>query len=132
VHHCAETFANDSSLPSTIVKALKRTMAAEYSRELGIKVVAGKSRLASVGFKQGGIPGYGLRRMLVSAGRTAQQELASGERKSIAIGFFPKSFGGSLRSEDLGGGYPSPAGNRPFAAPSAYVPKSRQGPAKAD
>jgi DNA invertase Pin-like site-specific DNA recombinase len=38
VHYCAETFANDGSLPSLIMKALKRTMAGEYSRELGVKV----------------------------------------------------------------------------------------------
>jgi len=29
VHYCAETFANDGSLPSLIMKALKRTMAGE-------------------------------------------------------------------------------------------------------
>ena len=36
VHYCAETFANDGTLPSLIMKALKRTMAGEYSRELGV------------------------------------------------------------------------------------------------
>jgi DNA invertase Pin-like site-specific DNA recombinase len=55
VHYCAETFANDGSLPSLIMKALKRTMAGEYSRELGIKVLAGQKRLAFLGFKQGGV-----------------------------------------------------------------------------
>jgi DNA invertase Pin-like site-specific DNA recombinase len=30
VHYCAETFANDGSLASLIMKALKRTMAGEY------------------------------------------------------------------------------------------------------
>ena len=84
VHYCAETFANDGTLPSLIMKALKRTMAAEYSRELSVKVLAGQKRLASLGFKQGGMPGYGLRRMLVSAAGVPKQELAPGERKSIA------------------------------------------------
>ncbi len=84
VHYCAETFANDGSLPSLIMKALKRTMAGEYSRELGIKVLAGQKRLACLGFKQGGSPGYGLRRMLVSPDREIKQRLAAGERKSIA------------------------------------------------
>lgn len=84
VHYCAETFANDGSLPSLIMKALKRTMAGEYSRELGVKVLAGQKRLARLGFKQGGVPGYGLRRMLVSANGTPKQELASGERKSLS------------------------------------------------
>jgi len=84
VHYCAETFANDGSLPSLIMKAIKRTMAGEYSRELGTKVLAGQKRLASLGFKQGGLPGYGLRRMLISQAGVPKQELVSGERKSIA------------------------------------------------
>src|SRR4029077_18190282 len=67
VHYCAETFANDNTLSSLIMKALKRTMAGEYSRELGVKVIEGMNRLTLLGFKQGGMPGYGLRRMLVSA-----------------------------------------------------------------
>lgn len=84
VHYCAETFANDGSLPSLIMKALKRTMAGEYSRELGVKVLAGQKRLALLGFKQGGLPGYGLRRMLVSPNKIPKQSLNLGERKSIA------------------------------------------------
>jgi DNA invertase Pin-like site-specific DNA recombinase len=84
VHYCAETFANDGTLPSLIMKTLKRTMAAEFSRELGVKVLAGQKRLAALGFKQGGIPGYGLRRLLISSDRQPKQQLQSGERKSIA------------------------------------------------
>jgi DNA invertase Pin-like site-specific DNA recombinase len=84
VHYCAETFANDGTFSSLIMKALKRTMAGEFSRELGVKVLAGHRRLAHLGFRQGGIPGYGLRRMLVSAGGNPKQELGTGERKSLA------------------------------------------------
>ncbi len=84
IHYCAETFANEGSLPSSIMKALKRAMAGEYSRELGVKVIAGQKRLAELGFKQGGIPGYGFRRLLVSANGTPKQLLADGELKSIA------------------------------------------------
>jgi DNA invertase Pin-like site-specific DNA recombinase len=83
VHYCAETFANDGTLPSLIMKTLKRTMAAEFSRELGVKVLAGQKRLAGLGFKQGGVPGYGLRRLLISSDRQPKQQLQSGERKSI-------------------------------------------------
>ena len=39
-------------------------MASEYSRELGVLVLAGQRRLAELGFKQGGMPGYGLRECL--------------------------------------------------------------------
>src|SRR3954464_6424724 len=84
VHYCAEIFANDGTLPSLIMKALKRTMAGEYSRELGVKVLAGQKRLAAMGFKQGGMPGFALRRMLVSTDRRPKQDLAVGERKSLA------------------------------------------------
>ena len=84
VHYCAESFVNDGSLPSLIMKTLKRTMAAEYSRELSVKVLAGQKRIACLGFKQGGVPGYGLRRMLVASDGTPKQLLANGERKSIA------------------------------------------------
>ena len=66
------------------MKALKRTMAGEYRRELGVKVFAGQKRLARLGFKPGGRAGYGLRRMLVSPSGVAKHELALGEQKSLA------------------------------------------------
>ena len=84
VHYCAETFANDGTLPNLIMKTLKRTMAAEFSRELGVKVLAGQKSLACLGFKQGGVPGYGLRGMLVASDGAFKPLLANGERKSIA------------------------------------------------
>jgi DNA invertase Pin-like site-specific DNA recombinase len=95
VHYCAETFANDGTLPSLIMKALKRTMAGEYSRELGVKVLAGQKRLARLGFKQGGVPGYGLRRMLVS-----RQELASRNSQlvTMALSSLSKSAVSSVRA----------------------------------
>ena len=84
VHYCAEQFANDGSVPSSIMKAIKRTMAAEYSRELGVKVYEGKKRLVLLGFHAGSVPGYGLRRMLISANGKHKQRLKSGEYKSIS------------------------------------------------
>ena len=60
----AEQFDNDGSLLSSIVKNIKRVMAAEYSRELSAKVLAGATRLATLGFKMGGTPGHGLQRLL--------------------------------------------------------------------
>lgn len=84
VHYCAETFSNDDGWPSMIMKTLKRVMAGEYSRELGVKVFAGQKRGATLGFRQGAVPGYGLRRMLVSAERRPKQILSFGERKGLA------------------------------------------------
>src|SRR5579862_2194739 len=55
LHYCAEQFCNDGSAISFILKALKRSMAAEFSQELGEKVFRGKSRLAQMGFWVGGL-----------------------------------------------------------------------------
>lgn len=84
IHYCAEVFPNDGTLPSAIFKAPKRTMAAEYSRELGVKVLSAQKRLAQLGFRMGGIPGYGLRRMLLLADGTQKQELCVGDHKGLA------------------------------------------------
>jgi DNA invertase Pin-like site-specific DNA recombinase len=84
VHYCAEPFLNDGTPISALIKSLKRTMAGEYSRELGVKVLAGLKLLARLGFKQGGTAGYGLRRMLLSTDGQRKQLLAYGERKSLA------------------------------------------------
>ena len=84
VHYCAEQFTNDIGLPNLIMKSLKRVMAAEYSRELGMKVFAAQKRLAALGYRQGGQPGYGLKRLLISSDGQPKQLLAEGERKSIA------------------------------------------------
>jgi DNA invertase Pin-like site-specific DNA recombinase len=83
VHYCAETFPNDSSMPSLIMKTIKRIMAAEYSRELGVKTYAAKKRFVLLGFRQGAVPGFGLRRMVVSADGQRNRILQHGERKSL-------------------------------------------------
>ena len=83
IHYCAEQFANDGALPSILFKTLKRIMAGEYSRELSVKVFAGQCRLIELGFHQGGLPGYGLRRLLIDSDRNPKARLASREHKSI-------------------------------------------------
>lgn len=83
VHYCAEPFANDGSLASTFLKLVKRTMAAEYLRELSAKVHAGQCRIAANGFKAGGLPGYGLRRLLLDSTGQPKATLNDGERKSL-------------------------------------------------
>jgi DNA invertase Pin-like site-specific DNA recombinase len=83
VHYCAEPFDNDGSVTSTIVKTVKRAMAAEYSRELSTKVFLGQCRLIELGCRQGGPAGVGLRRMLRSGDGNHKGVLNRGERKSI-------------------------------------------------
>lgn len=82
VAYCAEPFANDGSPLATVLKSLKRAMAAEYSRELSSKVFRAQCRFTMAGYKQGGTAGYGLRRMAVSATGEARHVLKLGERKS--------------------------------------------------
>lgn len=83
VKYCAEQFDNDGSPVSTIVKGVKRAMAGEYSRELSLKVFSGQCRLIELGFRQGGAPGYGLRRALIDQAGKVKAELAPGEHKNI-------------------------------------------------
>ncbi|MEZ2354861.1 recombinase family protein [Caballeronia sp. RCC_10] len=83
VVYCAEQFENDGSPVSTIVKGVKRAMAGEYSRELSTKVFAGQCRLVEMGFRQGGLAGFGLTRVLLDQSGLVKSELARGERKSL-------------------------------------------------
>jgi len=83
VHYCAEQFENDGGPTSTIIKSVKRAMAGEYSRELSSKVFKGQCRLIELGFRQGGAPGFGLRRMLVDQAGQPKGVLKRGEQKSL-------------------------------------------------
>ena len=83
IRYCAEEFVNEQGLPNLVMKALKRTMAAEYSRELGVKVFAGMANLARLGFRTAGDPGYGLRRLMVSPNGQKRVILEPGEQKSL-------------------------------------------------
>lgn len=83
VAYCAEQFDNDGSLLSSIVKNLKRVMAAEFSRELSAKVHAGQLRQAALGFRQGGPLGYGLRRELIDENRLSKGFLKRGQQKNL-------------------------------------------------
>ena len=83
VHYCMEQFVNDGSLISTVIKGFKRYMAAEYSRNLSEKVFAGQCRLIRLGFRQGGMAGYGLRRMRIDQKGEHLGILDRGQYKSL-------------------------------------------------
>jgi DNA invertase Pin-like site-specific DNA recombinase len=83
IQYCAEQFENDGSMMAGLFKAFKRSMAGEYSRELSVKVHAGQTRLIELGFRQGGAPGFGMRRQLVDENLQAKGNLAAGQHKSI-------------------------------------------------
>jgi DNA invertase Pin-like site-specific DNA recombinase len=83
VEYCAEAFENDGSLMSSILKTLKRVMAAEFSRELSVKVFAGQCRLSALGYWHGGLAAYGLRRLLVDENGQPRRLLKYQERKYL-------------------------------------------------
>src|SRR5581483_8664900 len=83
VHYCAEPFNNDGTPVSALLKALKRSMAAEFSRELGEKVSRGKARIVRLGFWVGGQAGYGYRRLMLSMDGKPKQLMQSGQYKSL-------------------------------------------------
>ncbi|MEH2614396.1 DNA invertase Pin-like site-specific DNA recombinase [Bradyrhizobium sp. AZCC 1693] len=83
VAYCAEQFDNDGSLLSSIVKNIKRVMAAEYSRELGVKVHAGHCRIAGLGYRVGGPLTFGLHREMVDEKQRSKGKLAKGECKAL-------------------------------------------------
>lgn len=83
VVYCAEPFFGDTTPFGSMAKSFKRAMAGEFSRELSIKVSAGKNRLAGLGFRIGGVAGFGLRRRILENGKTPGLLLRDGQRKSI-------------------------------------------------
>lgn len=83
LHYCAEPFCNDETTVSSLLKALKRSMAAEYSRELSEKVTRGKARLVQMGFWAGGPAGYGYRRLMLSADGVPKVLMAPGQHKNF-------------------------------------------------
>lgn len=84
VLYCAEQFENDGSALSSLIKSLKRAMAAEYSRELSSKVFTAQCTFIDMGFKAGGRAGYGLRRMLCGRDGKTKGTLMFGDRKALA------------------------------------------------
>jgi hypothetical protein len=81
--YCAEQFDKDGSLLSSLVKNIKRVMAAEFSRELSVKVHTGQCRVASVGFRVEAPLTFGLRRELVDENRQSKGLLEKGQRKAL-------------------------------------------------
>ena len=84
IEYCAEGFFNDGTFTSTLLKQIKRLMAAEYSRELSHKTWVGQCTQAALGFKQGGQAIYGFRRMLIDEQGAERGILKRGEGKYTA------------------------------------------------
>jgi hypothetical protein len=68
---------------SSLLKALKCSMAADFNRELGEEVFGGKARIVPLGFGVGAAAGYGCRRMMVSHDGERKQVSEYGEHRSL-------------------------------------------------
>jgi DNA invertase Pin-like site-specific DNA recombinase len=76
-------FPPKSDLIHTLRINIERYQAANYSRELSSKVFKGCAKIASQGYRAGGMPPYALHRLLLDERRQPVQELSPGQRKSI-------------------------------------------------
>lgn len=84
VLYCAEVFDNDDSPASTILKAMRRAMAAEYSRDLSVRISRGARRAAQRGFWCGGVPPFGYRRAIFNDAGEFVCEATTGQRKFLS------------------------------------------------
>jgi DNA invertase Pin-like site-specific DNA recombinase len=73
----------DSPIGS-LIKGLKRAMAAEFSRELAIKTRAGQNSALDRGLHMGSLPCIGISRVAVSKGGTVERPLGPFEHKAFA------------------------------------------------
>jgi DNA invertase Pin-like site-specific DNA recombinase len=83
IEYCAEAFDNDGSLATTLLKNLKRAMAADFSRDLSARVSAVQELIAKDGFWVGGPAGFGLRRRIVASDGTLGLTMDFGEHKAL-------------------------------------------------
>lgn len=84
VEYCAEVFRNDGSAMSGLIKHVKRTMAAEFSRESSARLSKAKMVLRNRSYWTGGLPGYGYRRAIVNSEGVVMRVCDNGERSSVA------------------------------------------------
>jgi len=83
VEYTAEPFANDASLASTLIKNLKRAMAAEFSRDLSVRISRAQNGMLAQGYWMGGPAPYGLRRVPVSPTGERGAPFEEGQHKGI-------------------------------------------------
>ncbi|MGS4662060.1 recombinase family protein [Citrobacter farmeri] len=82
--YCSEPIpTKDFPLESSVILNIKRSSAAYHSRNLSEKVFIGQVNLIKLGYHQGGMAGYGLRRLLVDENGIAKEILGFRKRKSI-------------------------------------------------
>ena len=80
VEYCAETFRNDGTAMSGLIKHVKRTMAAEFSRESSQRLSRAKMVLRERNYWTGGQGGFGFRRAIIDADGVVVHVCDDGER----------------------------------------------------
>ncbi|SQH42306.1 Recombinase [Salmonella enterica] len=83
VIYCAEPISDAYPEASMLILNTQRFGAAAYSKNLSDKVFIGQVNLVKRGYRQGGSPGYGLRRQLIDESHNPKQILILGQKKSI-------------------------------------------------
>lgn len=82
VEYCAEPFRNDGSALSGLIKHVKRTMAAEFSREASERTSKAKMVLRQRSYWTGGKPGFGFQRAIVDTSGNVVRICGPGDKFS--------------------------------------------------
>lgn len=84
VIYVEESFGGDASPFASLLKSMKRVLAAEFSRDKSRLVAQGQLHAASLGFWRGGPAPYGLRRVLVTPSGEYVQDMPRGTHKIVS------------------------------------------------
>ena len=80
---CEKPLTLTNNIADRIMTLFQDESASDYCRQLSQKVWAGQCNLVAKGYRQGGVAGFGLRRMLLDETGNPKQELTMGQRKSL-------------------------------------------------
>ncbi len=83
VLYCEDEIGNDKGPAGSLIRQVRRMSSGDFVRNLSVKTHAGLRTLAQMGVRQGGTPGFGLRRLLVGANRKPKEVLGFRQHKSI-------------------------------------------------
>lgn len=83
VIYVTEPYLNDDSPSAGVMKVVQRMGAADYSARLSDKVFRGQCTLIQKGYRQGGMPGFGLRRMMIDEHGNEKCILEKGQHKNF-------------------------------------------------
>ena len=83
VIYCEDDITNDGTPVAGLVRQVRRMASGDFSRNLSQKVFAGQRTLILLKVRQGGTPGFGIRRLLVDVQRNPKEVLTHGQYKSI-------------------------------------------------